>query len=606
MDYRERWELKDYLIGQTLGRRIRLFQVAVILLLVGFLLNFWNLQGVHGEEYARLAENNRLRRIPALPTRGAIFDRSDNALAATRPALDLILLREGQVNIDAQLRRLAPILGATHDELVGRVSMTRDQPAYEALVLREDVKLEELAQIEARRELFPSLQVRQTARRHYVHRDLFSHVIGYVGQVARRELRPAGELRPGDVVGKTGLERAYDAKLRGTRGWNLVTVNSLGRRQGSSWVGREPEHGKGLVLTIDLRLQEVLREAMGDEAGAGVFMNPNTGEVLALVSTPSFDPNLFADGMTPAVWESISEDPRRPLHDRAIAAFYAPGSVFKVVMAVAGLESGTVSPDDVVNCNGSIKVYRRRRLCWKRGGHGTVDLRRALAYSCNVYFYLLGKELGIEPIHHYGAQFNLGQRTGIDLPGEVEGILPSSAWKLENRHERWYPGDTISVAIGQGLLAVTPVQMATMISAVATHGRLPTPHLIRHDRTVARRLDVSERTFEIVRSALREAVASGTGRAVDLVMAEVAGKTGTAQLYRHSAGVDPKDLPKEERDHGWFVGYAPADDPQIAFAVVVEHGGHGGSSAAPVARKVLEAFFSEESASGEGDATPAG
>ena len=594
MDYRERWELKDYLIGQTLGRRIRLFQVAVILLLLGFLLNFWNLQGVHGEEYANLAENNRLRRIPALPTRGTIFDRSENALAATRPALDLILLREGQTNVDAQLHRLAPILGASYDELVERVTRTKDQPAYEALVLREDVKLEELARIEARRELFPSLQVRETARRNYVHRDLFFHVIGYVGEVARSELRPAGELRPGDVVGKTGLERGYDEWLRGTRGWNLVSVNNLGRRRGSAWVGREPEHGKGLVLTIDLRLQKVLREALGDEAGAGVFMDPNSGEVLALVSTPSFDPNSFADGMTPEAWESISEDPRRPLHDRAITSYYAPGSVFKVVMAVAGLETGTVSPDDVVNCKGSTTVYRRRRLCWKRGGHGTVDLRRALAYSCNVYFYLLGKKLGIEPIQRYGAEFNLGRPTGVDLPGEVEGILPSRAWKLENRGERWYPGDTISIAIGQGLLAVTPMQMATMISAVATHGLLPTPHLIPEGGREARRLDVSQGTFEIVRSALREAVVSGTGRAVDLVMAEVAGKTGTAQLYRHSAGVDPKDLPKEERDHGWFVGYAPADDPQIAFAVVIEHGGHGGSSAAPVARKVLEAFFSEE------------
>ncbi len=611
MDYRERWELKDYLIGQTLGRRIRLFQVAVILLLLGFLLNFWNLQGVRGQEYANLAENNRLRRIPALPTRGTIFDRAENALAATRPALDLILLREGQTNVDAQLRRLAPILGATHENLVERVTLIRGRPAYEALVLREDVKLEELARIEARRELFPALQVRETARRNYVHQDLFSHVIGYVGQVAQGELRLAGELRSGDVVGKTGLERAYDETLRGTRGWNLVTVNNLGRRQGAAWVGREPEHGNGLVLTIDLKLQQVLRAALGDEAGAGVFMNPNSGEVLALVSTPSFDPNLFADGMTPEVWESISEDPRRPLHDRAIAAYYAPGSVFKVVMAVAGLETGTVSPDDVVHCNGSTTVYRRRRLCWKRGGHGAVDLRRALAYSCNVYFYRLGKELGIDSIHEYGAQFNLGRLTGIDLPGEAAGILPSRSWKLENRHERWYPGDTISVAIGQGLLAVTPVQMATMISAVATHGRVPTPHLTRGGRREARRLDVSQRTLGIVRNALREAVASGTGRAVDLAPVQVAGKTGTAQLYRHSAGVDPDDLPKEERDHGWFVGYAPADDPQIAFAVVVEHGGHGGSSAAPVARKVLEAFFSAAGdgprvRTGETDATPAG
>lgn len=593
MDYRDRWELKDYLIGQTLGRRIRLFQIAVILLLLGFLLNFWNLQGIHGEEYAHLAENNRLRRIAALPTRGTIFDRRGQALAATRPALDLILLREGQSNVAAQLDRLAPILGATQDELLERVSTNGDQPAYESLVLREDIELAQLARIEARRELFPSIQVRETARRSYVHRDLFAHVIGYVGQVARRELtRTTDELRPGDVVGKTGLERGYDNWLRGTRGWNLVSVNNLGRRQGSAWVGREPVHGQGLELTIDLRLQQVLREAMADETGAGIFMDPQSGEVLALVSTPTFDPNLFADGMTPEAWESISGDPRRPLHDRVIASFYAPGSVFKVLMAVAGLETGTVSPADVVHCNGSTTIYRRRRLCWKRGGHGKVDLRRALAYSCNVYFYHLGKDLGIDAIHEYGEQFNLGRVTGIDLPGEMEGILPSPAWKLEHKRDRWYPGDTISIAIGQGLLAVTPVQMAVMISAVGTAGRIPTPHLVRAAASPAGRVDVSESTFAIVRSALREAVVSGTGQAVDLPNVAVAGKTGTAQIYRHSAGVDPKDLPKEERDHGWFVGYAPADNPTIAFAVVIENGGHGGSSAAPVARRVLEVFFS--------------
>ncbi len=610
MDYRERWELKDYLIGQTLGRRIRMFQVAMTLLLLGFLANFWNLQGVHGEEYAHLAENNRLRRIPALPTRGPLFDQREKPIAVTRPALDLILLREGQTDVDAQLRRLAPILGTTHEELLQRVTRTRGRPAYEALVLHEDVKLEELGWIEARRELFPSLQVRETARRSYVHGDLFSHVIGYVGEVARGELKLHSELRPGDVVGKTGLERVYDEWLRGTRGWNLVTVNNLGRRQGSAWVGREPEHGKGLVLTIDLRLQRVLREALGDETGAGVFMNPQSGEVLALVSTPAFDPNSFADGMTREAWESISGDPRRPLLDRAIASYYAPGSVFKVVMAVAGLETGTVSPKDVVHCDGSTTIYRRRRLCWKRGGHGTVDMHRALAYSCNVYFYLLGKQLGIDAIEQYAARFHLGRLTGIDLPGEVSGILPSRAWKLKNRGERWYPGDTISVAIGQGLLAVTPVQMATMISAVATAGRLPTPHLIgRDDSSAAGRLEISESTFEIIRSALREAVVSGTGRSVDLAMAQVSGKTGTAQVYRHSAGVDANDLPKHERDHGWFVGYAPADDPQIAFAVVVEHGGHGGSSAAPVARKVLEAFFEADGrrvGNGEVDGPPAG
>jgi penicillin-binding protein 2 len=591
MDYRDRWELKDYLIGRTLERRIRLFQLALVVLLLGFLLNFWYLQGVHGEEFAHLAEDNRLRRLPSLPTRGTIFDRNGTAVAATRPSLDLILLREDTPDLEAQLERLVPILDTSVNDLQERVARGRNQPAYEPLVLREDVKLPELARIEARRERFPALQVRETARRSYVYRDLFAHVIGYVGEVGDAELERPGVLQLGDIVGKTGLEREYDEWLRGERGWDLVSVNNLGRRIGAAWVGKEPVHGNPLHLTLDLRLQRELRDALGDETGAGVFMDPWTGEVLALVSTPGFDPNLFADGMTAEAWKSITGDPRRPLHDRAIASYYAPGSVFKVIMAVSGLETGAVDPGRVVTCNGSIRIYGRQRLCWKRGGHGRVDLQRALAESCNVYFYLLGRDLDIASIHEYGASFGLGRTTGIDLPGEVRGILPSRAWKREHLGEPWYPGDTISIAIGQGLLAVTPVQMATMISAVATRGRLPTPHLIRGQQAAAEHLDVHPATYEIVRRALRHAVESGTGRAADLGEIRVAGKTGTAQVFRHSAGVDPEDLPKQERDHGWFVGYAPTERPTIAFAVVVEHGGHGGTSAAPVARRVLEVFF---------------
>ena len=594
MDYRDRWELRDYLIGRTLERRIRLFQFALVLLLFGFLLNFWYLQGAHGEEYAHLAENNRLRRLPSLPTRGTIYDRAETALAGTRPSVDLILMREDGSDLGAQLDRLAPILGTTVAVLQERVMRGKNRPAVEPLVLREDVRLEELARIEARRELFPSMQVRESARRSYVHGELFAHVVGYVGEVGETELARAGVLRLGDIVGKTGLERGYDEWLRGQRGWDLVTVNNVGRRIGAAWVGQEPLHGDPLELTLDLRLQRALRDALADETGAGIFMNPRSGEVLALVSTPAFDPNLFADGMTADAWKSIMEDSRRPLHDRAVASYYAPGSVFKVLMAIAGLETGTVRPEDTVYCPGSVRIYGRNRLCWKRGGHGEVDLRRALAHSCNVYFYLLGKEMGVGPIHDYGDRFHLGMPTGIDLPGEAKGILPSSAWKREHLGERWYPGDTISIAIGQGLLAVTPVQMATMISGVATSGRVPTPHLVRGADPVSARLDVRRSTFAIVREALRDAVESGTGRAADLEGVQVAGKTGTAQVYRHSAGIDSNELPKHERDHGWFVGYAPAENPTIAFAVVVEHGGHGGTAAAPVVRKVLEVFFTHD------------
>jgi penicillin-binding protein 2 len=594
VDYRERWELKDYLIGRTLERRIRLFHVVLLLMLLGFLLNFWYLQGVHGEDYARQAEDNRLRRIPLFPTRGVIFDRNREVLAASRPALSLTLRREQARDVEAQLRRLGPILDLPHAVLVERWNGDGRDTPYQPIVLEDDASLEELARIEARRELFPAIEVQETARRHYPWGPVFAHAIGYVGEVSEKRLTGEGSpeaLRAGDIVGKSGVEHTYDEQVRGQRGWNVVSVNSLGRRIGAVRDGRAPEHGAPLETTLDRGLQQALIEGLGEEAGAGVFLDPWTGEVLALGSTPSFDPNRFADGISHEEWRAMSADPQRPLHDRAIASFYAPGSTFKVLMTIAALETGAVTPDETLHCSGSTRIYGSTRLCWKKGGHGTVNLRAALAHSCNVYFYQIGKRLGIEPIHDYGSRFGLGRRSGLDLPGEEEGVLPSADWKRRTHGEVWYPGDTISVAIGQGLLAVTPVQMARFIAAVATGGRLVRPHVLAGVEPQVEDLGIGAETVRIVRAALVDAVQLGTARRAGLKGIQVAGKTGTAQVYKHSAGVDSDKLPKEERDHAWFVGFAPADEPRIAFAVIVERGGHGGETAAPVARKVLEAFF---------------
>ena len=595
MDYRERWELKDYLFSRTLNRRILLFHVGLTLVLLGFLLDFWYLQGVHGEEYAGLAENNRLRRIPLAPTRGEIFDRHEEIIASTRPSLDLVLRREGRRDLRPQLARLAPILGLAEESLYDSLDSIRGRPLYEPLVVKEDVKLAELARIEVHREDFPSAEIRQHERRHYPERDLIAHAIGYVGEVSEAQLTShAGPpLERGDIVGKSGVERAYDDPLRGVRGWMVVSVNSVGRQVGEARVLQEADHGRPVRVTLDLRLQRALREGLGEETGAGVFMDPWTGDVLALVSTPAFDPNQFADGISHEAWDALSNDPARRLHDRAIGSFYAPGSTFKVLMAIAGLETGTITTGERVFCGGSAAFYGRTRLCWKKGGHGWVDIEQALAQSCNVFFYTLGQELGIERIHDFGVRFGLGSPSGLDIPGEEPGIMPSNEWKLAAHGEKWYPGDTISLAIGQGLIAVTPVQMARLISAVATGGKLPTPRLSQDREVVVRDLGISEHTMRVVRDALSLAVESGTGRRATGGEFTVAGKTGTAQVFKHSAGIDADKLPKPERDHAWFVGYAPADQPRIAFAVVVEHGGHGGTSAAPIARKVLEVFFGE-------------
>ena len=594
MDYRERWEHKDYLFGRVLERRILLLHIGLTVVLLVFMLDFWNLQGVHGDEYASLAENNRLRRIPLKPTRGEIYDRNDEVVASTRPSLDLVLRREGRLDLRPQLERLAPIINVPIEDLFERLAAVRGRPLFEPLVVKEDVGLAAIARIEVRREDFPSAEIRQHERRHYPERELIAHSIGYVGEVSENQLASNEKgLQRGDIVGKSGVERTYDEPLRGHRGSMVVSVNSVGRQIGDARVLEDPGHGLPLHVTLDLRMQRALLEGMGDESGAGIFIDTRTGDVLAMVSTPSFDPNLFADGISHETWKGITEDPRRPLHDRVIASIYAPGSTFKVVMAVAGLETGTITPDHREFCNGSTVIYGRRRLCWKRGGHGWVDVEQALAYSCNVFFYKLGKELGIDAIHEYGEMFGLGSPSGIDLPGEEGAILPSRDWKLATQREQWYPGDTISVAIGQGYVAVTPVQMARMMSAVATDGRLVTPRLWRSESTEARQLKISQRTLGIVQRALELAVEDGTARRATRGEFTVAGKTGTAQVYKHSAGIDADDLPKDERDHAWFVGYSPTKDPQVAFAIVVEHGGHGGSAAAPIARSVLEVFYAD-------------
>jgi penicillin-binding protein 2 len=595
MDYRERWELKEYQSEQRLGSRAMLLHVIIVCVLTSFLGMFWYLQVVKGEEFAMLAENNRLRRIALPPTRGVVLDRREEVLASTRPALNLVLVREGLTDADGQLRRLEQLLGIPYDALNARLQAMRRRPTFEPLVIKEDVQLADIAKVEARREWFPSVEVEQTALRDYPDGPAIAHAVGYVGEVNESQLAKIadGSIQQGDIVGKTGVEREYDEILRGRRGWKLQTVNSLGRPLGASQPGRDPEDGHPLHLTIDKRLQRKLVEALADEVGSGIFMDPRTGEVLALASTPGYDPNVFTAPVSRVTWTTLIGDPRHPLNDRAISSFYAPGSTFKVLMSVVGLETGAITPETTVFCPGWVNIYNRQFMCWKKGGHGTVDVHRALVQSCNVFYYLLGRKVGIDAISKYAKMFGIGELSGIDIPGESRGNPPSAEWKQRIHKEPWYPGDTISVSIGQGLLAVTPVQMATMISAVANGGSLVRPHLAKDAKSEPVKLPVSPATLALIRDALSDVVEEGTATRAQLGPIHVAGKTGTAQVFKKSVGVDADKQPKDERDHAWFIGYAPAENPEISFAIVIEHGGHGGTTAAPVAKKVLEVFFED-------------
>ena len=396
MDYRERWELKEYQSEQRLGRRAILLHVVIVCVITGFLGMFWYLQIVKGNDYALLAENNRLRRIAMPPTRGVVLDRHDEVLASTRPALNLVLVREGLTDADLQLKRLEGVLNIPYDVLKARLTAMRTRPTFEPLVIKEDVHLGEIAKVEARREWFPSVEVEQTALRDYPDGPAVAHAVGYVGEVGETQLAKItdGSLQQGDIVGRTGVERQYDETLRGRRGWKLQTVNSLGRPFGTSQPGREPEDGLPLQLTIDKAMQRKLVEALASEVGSGIFMNPKTGEVLALASTPGYDPNVFTAPVSRTTWTALINDPNHPLNDRAISSFYAPGSTFKVLMSIVGLETGAITPSTTVYCGGSVMVYNRRFVCWKKEGHGTVDVHSALVHSCNVFYYLLGRKVG--------------------------------------------------------------------------------------------------------------------------------------------------------------------------------------------------------------------
>jgi penicillin-binding protein 2 len=599
MDYRQRWELKEYRFEQRFHWRTTLLHGLLLLVMLAYLGMFGWLQIAHGEAWAEKAEANRLRKIPILPNRGVVYDRHREVLASTRPALNLVLRREGLVDAEAQMGRLEELLGLPAGELPERLARMKGRPSFEPLVVKEDVSLEELARVEARREWFPSVEIEEVTRRNYAAGPAVAHVLGYVGEVTEGQLErqgPRGTLERGDIVGRTGIEKGFDLTLRGRRGWKFVTVNNLGRPFGEAENGRQPTHGDPIDVTLDARLQRKLYEAFGEETGAGVFLDPWTGEVLAIVSMPAFDPNQFARGIDPGFWRSINSDPRKPLNPRPIANHYAPGSTFKVLMSVVGLETGVITPSTTLYCSGSAVFYGRPFLCWKKGGHGPVNLRAALTHSCNVFFYTVGQRAGIEAIAKWGDRLGLGKPTGIDIPGEKSGSLPSPEWKARTYagtpNAKWFAGETISVSIGQGLVTATPLQMATMISGVAT-GAVPHPHVLRSEQRPPTPLPVHAGTLAAIREALADVVEEGTGRRAQLGDIRVAGKTGTAQVYKHSAGIDADELPKDERDHAWFVGFAPADKPEIAFAVMVEHGGHGGTTAAPIVRQVLEVFFED-------------
>ncbi len=608
-DYRSSKDFKDFYEERRLQRRITLVFLVLAGLFLSYLFNLWYLQVVTGEDYRRMADNNRLRQVVLNPLRGTILDRHGRPIVRNRISFNVLLDREKVTDRDGIVRTLSRVLSLPEETIRERIARYRNRPAFEPVIVKEDVDLSEAAYLESRRLELPEISVAIEPKRSYEGGDLAAHALGYVGEISEAELsrpRYAG-YQMGDLVGKAGLESYYDQDLTGVKGWKQVIVNSLGRELRELPAGRHPVSGNSLRLTLDLDLQRELEAGYADKNGSAVFLDPDTGEILALVSRPAYDPNVFARRFSASEWVSLVNSEAHPLQNRAIQSKFAPGSVFKIVLAIAALEAGKAGPGRTDFCPGSAVIYGRRFLCHEEGGHGTVAMVEAIQRSCNVYFYHLGRDLGISLISQWARNLGFGSRTGVDLMHEEAGTVPDEAWKRRTRNEPWYPGETISVSIGHGALEVTPIQMASFAAAVGNGGTFYRPFLLKNREVrdgveeverapeVLRKIPLKSSTLEVVKEAMWRVVnRGGTGTRAMIPGKDVCGKTGTAQVVKASAGVKSNRLPEAIRDNAWFVGFAPRDHPRIAFAIFVEHGGYGGETAAPIAQQVLLKFFEKE------------
>ncbi len=576
---------------EDLVRRLPGLRVAFLVVVCGIASFYWFVQVVHGSHYRERAENNRLRKASVRAARGLIFDREGRLLADNVPRYDLHLDRSRVRDLDGSLAFAATALDRPVEELRQVVERSRSGSPFRALLLAEDLSLSQVARFSVEAFEHPEFEIEVGHVRLYRHGPLTAHVLGYLGEVTETELAEDETLDAGDLVGRRGLEKSNDEALRGQDGERVVVVDSRGRLRDEHG-SRRAAPGRDLTLTLDLDLQQEAARYFADRVGAAVALDPRSGEILAYVSAPSYDPNLFARRLDRSQWRTIVDAANDPLQNRVVQNLFSPGSTFKIIVAAAGLTEGTVTTSDRYYCPGSTRIYNRRFRCWKPAGHGWVDLHDAIKFSCDVYFYHLGQKLGIETIARYARLFGLGTATGVDLLGERTGLVPDPDWSLRARKTKWYPGETISVAIGQGPLLVTPLQLASVMAVVANGGERVTPHLVRGSAQPAAPVEVDRVALEVVRRALWAVVNDrGTGAQASTPVVEVSGKTGTVQVVEQKTWTDSATLPFEKRDHAWFASYAPSDDPELVVVVFVEHGGKGSEQAAPLARILYEKHF---------------
>jgi penicillin-binding protein 2 len=585
------WQVSDQKIPQG---RLAVFSYASVAVIIFLLVGFWKLQVVQSDHYADLAEKNGIRSIPIIAPRGAMLDREGRVLVDSYPSFSILLQRDNPRQLERNLPQIADGLGITASDLQQQLDAARSEPKFLPIIIKPAASEADIAFVESHRADIPLLDLMMVQRRRYPLNQWLASAIGYVGEISPADLeKNPDKYKPGDIVGKAGLEREYNDQIEGTDGMRRVVVNSIGKVT-RTLDNVEAIPGKPIQLTIDEDLQAIAESDFdnGNKMGALIAMDARNGEVLAILSRPTFDPNDFAVRIPPKEWASLNTDPQTPLLNRAIQAQLAPGSVFKVVEAAAMLESKAIPETYTAYCPGSATFYGHLYHC--DHAHGQVDLHKGLVASCDVYFYNVGKMLGIDILHQYATDLGLGQRTGIDLPGEEPGLIPSEEWSERVNHHRWWPGSTISVAIGQGPITATPVQLARTITAVASGGNLIQPHLLK-DATGLKTssFPLSENTVQQLTDAMWGVVNEPDGttsETVKLQNVDFAGKTGTAQT--ESFALQNK-LGKHLKENGWFIGFAPRRNPEIVVAALVQGAGWG-SSVAPIVRDVVKAYYDKK------------
>jgi penicillin-binding protein 2 len=600
---------------QTLATRIMILRVGAVVLFAVLAVCFWFFQIIQHAKFQEMAENNHQRELPLRAPRGVLFDRDGRVLVENRPSFNVSIVRLHTTNLDRTIRLLAAVAGTDERRMQELVERHRHEPPYRPIVVIEDATLGQVAAITARRLDFelPDVVVQRVPTRNYPVDGLAAHLFGYVGEASDTQVAANSTVKSGDIIGQAGLEKTHNDLLMGTSGLRTVVVNSTGREM-KELDEVKPVEGRRVKLTIDYDLQKAAEDgfkALGYQ-GAAVVLDPRNGEVLTFVSLPAYDPNRFAAGIDRATWAALNTDRLRPLQNRAIQGRYSPGSTFKIAVATAALEEGVATPDFRVHCSGGAVFYGRYFKCHLKGGHGTVDMRHALEKSCNVYFYTLGNMLGVDRMHKWATRLGLVVRTGIDLPNEVQGIMPSTAWKKARTGEKWYAGETISVAIGQGQVSVTPLSLAVMMATVANGGTRYVPHTVsateeRNGWTPvpapapAEQFSFKPSTVSALHDGLWMVVnAAGTGGRGRLEGRDVAGKTGTAQVISLQGGKAAKGrTDKDLRDHGWFVFFAPKDNPVLAGVIFAEHAEHG-YLGAPIAKHIIATYYAKQ----EGQALP--